>query len=355
MLSDYIHAVFGTLATIAISAFLQDAPQNELNNCRPERFDRLVRVDSTPELLRALEDLQPGDFVDIQPGTYRGRFEINGVHGTESKRAYICARSKVHLRPASNRYQYGLHVQNSSYLRISNLNIANFDKGVVLDQSENVVLQKLRILKIGQEGVHFRDNSTNNVLRDSYISHTGLDGTNSSGVNFGEGAYVGSSGGLNEKGRHDRSDNNEIIYNRFSHTGAEAVDIKEGTSGTRVKFNQFNGVGMPIDNRFADSLIDIKGNNCEISDNKIRLGYLNGERIQPNAIEVHENRKTPQIRSGRNNRFKRNRVVGNRDTDTQRGYIVKIAVRGQRGNVVECNNVSNLASMSTSNRGGNCD
>lgn len=347
--------MFGKILTLSVTALLQSSSQDAFEKCAPANFDRHVVVDSTPELVRALANLRPGDFVDIQPGTYSGQFKIEGVRGNSSKRAYVCARDTVRLKPSSRYRLYGLHVADSSSVLIGNLDISEFDKGVMLDRSRGVVLQHLSVHHIRQEGVHFRDGSVYNVLRDSYIRRTGLGGRNSSGVDVGEGVYVGSAHGTRRIPQPDKSDSNKIIDNRISHTTAEGIDIKEGTSKTVVRGNRINGAGMRIDNRYADTLIDIKGSNCSVTGNKLSLGYLNGERIQSHAIEVHEVGDDSVENAGRNNRFSLNEVYGDKASDTEGGFIVRISGSGQRGNVVACNNKSNLASMQVSNRGRGCD
>ena len=61
----------------------------------------------------------------------------------------------------------------------------------------------------------------------------------------------------------DRSDRNVVKGNKIGQTTAEAVDIKEGTTGGVVEDNTFDGSALSG----ADSRVDVKGNNWLIKEN----------------------------------------------------------------------------------------
>ena len=106
---------------------------------------------------------------------------------------------------------------------------------------------------IGDEAIHLRNFSTDNVVSDNEISRTGL-----RREKFGEGVYIGtavSNWCTISNCRPDRSDRNVVVGNRIDTTTAEAVDIKEGTTGGLVEDNVFDGSALSG----ADSWVDVKG------------------------------------------------------------------------------------------------
>ena len=120
---------------------------------------------------------------------------------------------------------------------------------------DDTVVQDLTVTQIGDEAVHLRANSTDNVVRGLTISDTGL-----RRVKFGEGIYVGSAVSnwcdITDC-EPDRSDRNVVVANTISRTAAESVDIKEGTTGGVLADNTFDGAGMRGE---TDSWVDVKGN-----------------------------------------------------------------------------------------------
>ena len=86
---------------------------------------------------------------------------------------------------------------------------------------------------------------------------------------YGEGIYVGSSASnwtTYSGGLPDACDRDQILNNTIARTGAENIDIKEGTVGGLISGNQLDATGISGRNS-ADSWVDIKGNNWVIKDN----------------------------------------------------------------------------------------
>jgi len=63
-----------------------------------------------------------------------------------------------------------------------------------------------------------------------------------------------------------------VELNDISLTTAEAVDIKEGTTGGTLRKNRFAGAGMTA----ADSWVDVKGNGWTIAENTGNGGVVDG-------------------------------------------------------------------------------
>ena len=65
-----------------------------------------------------------------------------------------------------------LHIT-QSYWVISGITIQNGQKGVVLDGATHTLLTGIMVAEIGDEGVHFRSNSSDNRLTQSEVRSTG--------------------------------------------------------------------------------------------------------------------------------------------------------------------------------------
>jgi hypothetical protein len=128
---------------------------------------------------------------------------------------------------------------------------------------------------MGDEAIHLRTHSTNNVVVGNTIRNTGL-----RKPKFGEGIYVGSAESnwcqLTDC-KPDRSDGNLIEGNDIAGTRAESVDIKEGTSDGVLRGNTFDG-GAMVD---SDSWVDVKGNGWSVVDNV-------GTGSTADGFQVHE-------------------------------------------------------------------
>jgi nitrous oxidase accessory protein NosD len=146
------------------------------------------------------------------------------------------------------------------------------------DRVTESVIQDLTVTDIGDEGVHLRTASTGNVVRGLTISDTGQ-----RKEKFGEGIYIGSARSnwcTISDCDPDRSDRNVVIANTISHTAAESIDIKEGTTGGVIADNTFDGAGMQGD---ADSWIDVKGNGWLIQANHGTTAVTSGFQVNDQA------------------------------------------------------------------------
>src|SRR5690606_741879 len=101
------------------------------------------------------------------------------------------------------------------------LTIADGQKGVMVDGGQHNVLQGLTVEQIGDEGIHLRSHSSDNLVLDNVVRETGL-----RKPKFGEGIYVGSaeSNWCEYTGcAPDRSDRNVVEGNTIESVPSEAV------------------------------------------------------------------------------------------------------------------------------------
>lgn len=276
--------------------------------------DSSVTVSTAAQLQSALNKAAPGQTIALRDGTYSGNFEVS-KSGTVGSPISLCGSSKAILDGGNPEHGYVLHLDNVSYWRLSGFTVQNGQKGVMADNTQKSVIEGLTVSHIGDEGIHLRDNSSDNTVDGNTISDTGL-----RKPKFGEGIYVGSSKNNwcdISNCDADRSDRNVLSNNVISQTPAESIDIKEGTTGGTVTGNRLDGTGMTD----ADSWVDVKGNDWTITGNS-------GVNSPQDGFQTHELLQG----WGTNNVFSKNDVsLGN---DSGLGFAFRPALH----NVVNCDN-----------------
>jgi len=255
---------------------------------------RTITCSTTAQIQSALKNAIAGDTIIIKAGTYTGSTSTSGnsssffyssKSGTSS--AKIILKSESASSPAvlaGTGYDVGYTFYlTGNYWEIRDVKFKNAKNGIMLDNANNNLLYNLEVYNIGQEGVHFRDGSSNNVADKCYVHHTGK-----TKPEYGEGFYVGSdytkwtdNGGSYIK----ECDNNNIKNSKMGpYCYAEPIDIKEGSTGTIVEGNTFDATGIKGLNG-GDSFMDVKGNNSIIRNN---VGYRNGASYLLDAFQVHQ-------------------------------------------------------------------
>jgi hypothetical protein len=276
-----------------------------------------VRVSTAAALTAALRAAKAGAVIALANGTYSGNFE-GTAQGTATKPIALCGGSGAVLDGGDPTDGYVVHLDGGAYWTLSGFTVQNGQKGVMLDDTQHSVVQGLTVRKIGDEAVHVRANSSDNTLRGNHVSETGL-----RKPKFGEGIYIGSSKNNwcdVSDCKPDRSDRNVVTANTITGTGAENVDIKEGTTGGVLSDNSFDGSGMQGQNH-ADSWVDVKGNGWSVTGNRGVHSTLDG-------FQTHELLDG----WGTDNTFSGNTVdLGNSDG-------VAFAFRPVLGNTVSCDN-----------------
>ncbi|MEU1536371.1 right-handed parallel beta-helix repeat-containing protein [Streptomyces fagopyri] len=213
-----------------------------------------IEVTTAAQLKSALTSAAPGDTIHLADGTYTGNFKTTTAASSGS-RITLTGSSKAVLTAGGG---YGLHLDGASYWTVRGVTVTGGQKGIMIDSAKGVVVDTVTVHGLDMEGVHFRNSSTDGVIRNSRIYDTGNDGRG-----MGEGVYVGTAGGTS-----DKSDRVEITGNTIGpDVGGENVDIKEGTTGARITGNTFDGSGLTGAN-FDDSWVDVKGNGVLVENNK---------------------------------------------------------------------------------------
>ncbi|WIE77046.1 right-handed parallel beta-helix repeat-containing protein [Curtobacterium sp. MCSS17_007] len=279
--------------------------------------DATTPVTTAKELTAALSKAAPGQVIALAPGTYTGNF-TGSATGTADRPITLCGPADAVLDGGDTDKGYVLHLDGASRWLLQGFTVRNGQKGVMFDGVQHSTIDGITVTDIGDEGIHLRAGSSDNTVRGSSVSNTGV-----RKPKFGEGIYVGSSKSNWCKVsdcREDQSDRNVVTGNTISDTGAENVDIKEGTTGGTLSDNSFDGTGMQGENH-ADSWVDVKGNGWTVTGNRGVHSPLDG-------FQTHELLDG----WGTDNTFTDNHV------DLGNSTGVAFAFRPVEGNTVSCDN-----------------
>jgi parallel beta helix pectate lyase-like protein len=235
-----------------------------------------VTVTDVASLKAALNKATPGTSIQLKDGVYANRFEAK-TSGTAEAPIFLCGGPGAVIDGGGVKSGYGFHLSGVSHWRLVGFGIRNSQKGVMADGVQRVVIQGLTVEQVGDEAIHLRKFSSDNVVQGNTIRKTGV-----RRAEFGEGIYVGSAQSnwcTVTNCKPDSSDRNILRRNNISATTAESIDIKEGTSGGVVNGNTFDGGSMS--GPYADSWVDVKGNNWMIEANV-------GHNARQDGFQTHE-------------------------------------------------------------------
>ncbi|PKQ64188.1 hypothetical protein BZG02_05015 [Labilibaculum filiforme] len=234
-----------------------------------------IHCNTAEQILEAMENAKPGDEIIIASGTYiatkktqapdnRGKWaRFVGIGSGNSTKPITVRGASLTNRPilqgpTGDYNGYTMRIF-GNYWIIKDLIITEGAKGLVLDRSYDCQLTNILVHNVGDEGIHLRDGSSNNVVNKCEIMNTGV-----VQAKYGEGIYVGS-----DKNQHT-TDPSKTDYNPycFDNTienckigpdvAAEGVDVKEGTQNTIIRNCEFSAKGISGENS-ADAFIDLKG------------------------------------------------------------------------------------------------
>jgi parallel beta-helix repeat protein len=244
---------------------------------------QVVNVSTASQLSTALSNAKAGQAITLADGLYvkSGGFVIAaGINGTVGSPIKLVGSAKAIISSGNLNSGYGISMQGNSYWVFQGFSIHNSAKGIVIDNSKHNTIDNLRVTKLGIEGIHLRTYSSHNTVSNCYLDSTGCV---ASQAGYAEGIYIGSanSNWANyTNGDPDTCNYNIVTANTFGdHIGSENIDIKEGTVGGTISYNQFNGKGCNGANS-ADSWIDLKGNYYIVSCNTGVNNYAGGDGFQ---------------------------------------------------------------------------
>jgi hypothetical protein len=224
-----------------------------------------VQVSTSAQLVAVLAAATPGITIHLADGVYTAARQLTiSVPCTAAKPCTLVGGRGAILDGGGARGHYGLYIENAPYWTVQGVRVTNGSKGIVADKSSHTTINGVEVDYIGDEGIHLRDFTSDSIVEKSSVHDTGL-----TSPQFGEGIYVGSAASnwaTYSGGQPDASDRDQIVGNTIARTGAENIDIKEGTVGGLVSGNTFDASTIDGENS-ADSWVDVKGNQWTVQDN----------------------------------------------------------------------------------------
>ncbi|MFC1420729.1 right-handed parallel beta-helix repeat-containing protein [Streptacidiphilus cavernicola] len=231
-----------------------------------------VQVANGSQLHQALNSAVPGETIQLAAGSYAGEFTVS-TSGTAAAPITLQGPADAVITGTGVASAYGIHLE-ADYVTLRGFSVSTFQKGVVLDGANHDTVDGLTVSNIGDEGIHLRAFSS-----DDLIEHNSVHDTGRYQAGYGEGIYVGSAKsnwGSYSGGLPDASDRDTISGNTLGpNITAENIDIKEGTTGGFVTGNSFDSTGEAGANS-AVAWVDVKGNDYTVTGNTGQHAYQQG-------------------------------------------------------------------------------
>jgi hypothetical protein len=302
-------------------------------------FARTVNVSNAGALRTAMANAVPGDKIVIADGTYlsatAGEFRANRRAGTSSQRIALCGSVNAILNGGDpTNLTTTLSLVGAKYWTVSGFTITGGLFGIHADSADHLVLDHLTIHKIGQEAISLKQFSHHAVVQYNKIYDTGL-----KVAEYGEGVYVGTANSQWVGGVPDKTDSVVIAHNTFGpNVRAEAVDVKEATTGTRIIGNTFDGTGMVEsqgsgESGWPNSPVILQGMNAHVDSNSVVHPLVAAFRVVTHGTTM----------TGSGN------VFANKNVDAggaKYGFLIQTG--GAGNNVVKCNNTVTNAQVFSS-------
>jgi hypothetical protein len=245
------------------------------SGCPTSGFKRLVTVSTTAQLNSALLAAQPGDQIQLADGTYTNNPFWIKVSGTAASPITLCGSRLAKVGTGSISTGNGIALA-ADYWNLQGFTLTNSMVGLAMLGGHRNVLEDLSVHDVGQAGLHLRQFSTHNIVRDNYIHDTGK-----YNAVYGEGVYLGSWNGHWVNGVPDRSDSNTVMGNTIGpNIGSEMVDVKEGVTGTVLQGNSWVGGGQSLSTTNLVSWVVIFGNRTTVTGNRGQKALLHGYKVE---------------------------------------------------------------------------
>ncbi len=246
--------------------------------CGSYSHDRLVSVSTASQLNTAIANAQSGDLIELAAGTYTGRWTAT-ASGTSTKPIVLCGPRTAVITPANLSTSGFALTLKADYWVLDGFTVTNTQQGIALVGGNRNTIRNLAIHQIGQEAIHLHGFSSHNLIEDNLIHDTGK-----VTAEWGEGVYVGSWSGhwcTWSNCDPDRSDYNVIRNNVIGpNIGSEMVDMKEGTTGTVLSGNTWNGRGQSAATLNLRSWVTAFGNDASITNNTGSVAVVHGYKIE---------------------------------------------------------------------------
>ena len=221
---------------------------------------KVIEVKSQDSIQKAIDEAQPGETINLQPGIYMQDvvtkrsgtaakpITITGtkdsiIKGAGGARIFEINHDYIVLRGFTIDGQYGDSNNKSGYRdKLIYAQGKGNKKGVT-----GLKIISMELKNAGGECVRLRYFAQKNEISYNTITRCGvIDFEFDGGGKNGEGIYIGTApeqlnDGKNPTEDRDESNNNWVHHNSINTQGNECVDVKEGSSGNIIEFNNCTG------------------------------------------------------------------------------------------------------------------
>lgn len=175
-----------------------------------------------------ISQISSSDTLNVKAGTYNENVFIDRPSGAAGNPTVIQAFPGHTVTILGNGVDTGrVKIANASYITFDGFIITNFNQGLFIDNSHNIIVQNITVHTVGQEGIHVRLDSSFVTIQDSTVHDTRQWQFN------GEGIYIGTGSG----GPLDNTNNVTIKNNEVYNVRDEAIELKPGTHDCIVEDN----------------------------------------------------------------------------------------------------------------------
>jgi hypothetical protein len=186
----------------------------------------------------ALGQISGGDTIYVRQGTYNENLYIAGPAGSEGANTVISAYTGETVTLYGNGVNTGrCKIVNTSYITFKGFQITNYNQGLFIETSDNILIQNCAIYSVGQEGLTIHYDASYVVIEDCTIHDTRQWKYN------GEGIYIGTSDSEPVDNTNNVVIRNSTIYN----TPDEGIELKIGTHHITVDCNTIYNVNLGSD------------------------------------------------------------------------------------------------------------
>jgi hypothetical protein len=233
-------------------------------------------VSTGAALQSAMMGAKAGDVIVVASGMYQGQFQGTAA-GTASAPIVVMGQDPTNppvLSGASS--TEALYINGGSYWQIQNLVVTGGLRGILFDNTQSSYVCGVEVHGTGQEAIHMRSASSNNLVEGVYVHDTGQ-----SAAGFGEAFYCGSASG------YPPASNNNTIKNSLlgPNIGSKYVNFQPGAAGNVVDSCEFDGTGAKGANA-GYSFVSLKGDPSKPSVVTNSTFRRNGNSVLTSAIAV---------------------------------------------------------------------
>jgi len=226
----------------------------------------------------------------LGPGTYEGNRKIDERSGTPDRPIVLCGPRSAVLRG-------DLRSDGISWWIFQGFTIRDVFQAFYARRAHHVRVQGLEIYNVGQEGIHFLCNSTDNVAEQNWIHDTGKTKPTS-----GEAFYFGT---FPPQARRwcgiaglDHSDRNQVLSNRIGpNVTAEDLQAQPGSNDGLFQGNVSDGTGKRTISGHFDASVALSNNTSGwlVLGNTLKPAAQDGA-VPGNGIVVYSGASGHQIR-----------------------------------------------------------